>query len=139
MSFQDAVGTDAGRQRRGEHPQERPGFDGDILSIRDYLTGDSVRYINWKASARSGALKTNVLSSGLTEPLIIEFEKVLIADLELKLSCLTFLISSQHRKNRAIGLKLGGRYFPPSTTKEHKLRLLRELAVYGQETANLGR
>ena len=139
ISYGDAVRTDAGRQRRGDQPQERPGYDGDILSIRDYLRGDSVRYINWKASARSGALKTNELSSGLTEPLIIEFEKIPIADLELKLSSLTFFILKQYRKNGAIGLKLGGRYFPPTTTKEHKLRLLRLLAVYGQETAHHGR
>jgi uncharacterized protein (DUF58 family) len=139
VSFTDAVRTDLNRQLRGDHPEERPGYDGDILSIRNYLTGDSVRYINWKASARSGSLKTNELSAGLTEPLIIEFEKIMIPDLELKLSCLTSFIINQFRKNRAIGLKLGGRYFPPAATQAHKLHLLRELAGYGQGPVNHAR
>lgn len=131
--------TDLNQQHRGDHSRERPGYDGDILAIRDYLTGDSVRYINWKASARSGTLKTNELATAQTETSIIEFEKIPMTDLELKLSCLTFLIANHCRQGKAIGLRLGERFFPPAATKEHKCRLLRELAMYGQEAENHGR
>ena len=136
VSFADVLRKDGYRQPRGDHSRERPGDDGDILSIRDYLAGDAIRYINWKASARSGVLKTNELTASLTEPVIVEFEKIMIAELELKLSCLTSLILEHIRKNRAIGLKLRGRYFPPAATQEHKLAMLRELAVYGREAAD---
>ena len=139
VAFAPALGTEAGKKARGEHVTETKGYDGDILSIREYMTGDSRRYINWKASARSGSLKINELSAGSTEPLIIEFERIPIPETELKLSCLTFLILNAYRKNRAVGLRLGKRFFPPAVTKEHKLLLLTALALHGQEAADRGR
>ena len=136
ISSAEIPGMDLNPRHRGDHSQERRGYDGEMLAIRAYLTGDSVRYINWKASARSGSLKTNELAAAYTETSVIEFEKIMIPDLEMKLSCLTYLIISQCRKNRPIGLRLGGRLFQPAATKEHKWQLLRELAVYGRETGN---
>ena len=132
-------GVDLHPRHRGETSRERRGYDGDMLAIRDYMAGDSVRYINWKASARSGSLKTNELATAYSETSVIEFDRIAMPDLELKLSCLTSLIIGQCRKNRPIGLRISGRFFPPAATKEHKWRLLRELAVYGRETESHAR
>ncbi len=40
-------------------------------SIRDYVTGDEMKRINWKASARLGSLATNEYENTLSVPLVI--------------------------------------------------------------------
>lgn len=139
IPFRGAANAEWNRRNRGEQYREQKGYEGDILSIRDYLKGDSIRYINWKASARTGSLKTNELSAGLAEPLLIDFDQIQIPDPELKLSCLTSLVRDCFRGNKAVGLKMRGRLFPPASTREQKLLLLRELARYGEKDMNDGR
>lgn len=45
----------------GQNPSRSPGLGTDFWSIRDYLPGDEMRRINWKASARLDSLFTNEL------------------------------------------------------------------------------
>ncbi|HOT62135.1 MAG TPA: DUF58 domain-containing protein [Treponemataceae bacterium] len=40
-------------------------------SVRDYLPGDELRRVNWKASARLGGLYTNEFESSLTSPVFV--------------------------------------------------------------------
>ena len=119
---------------QGDAHIDRRGGDLDIFSIRDYMTGDPLRYINWKASARTGRLKTKEFTAPAVEPVIIDFERVEIADLELKLSYLTFVISSLVRRQVPVGLKIGRSLFKPGFSRLHKIRLLTELACYERHT-----
>lgn len=43
----------------GEHQVNRPGDGFDFFSLRDYVPGDTIRSVNWKASARSSKLIVN--------------------------------------------------------------------------------
>ncbi len=115
---------------QGDGHIDKRGSDPDIFAIRDYVIGDPLKYINWKASARTGRLKTKEFSSPAVQPVLIDFEKVAIADLELKLSYLTFLISHFIRKQVPVGLTIGGEHFTPALSPSHKIRLLTELADY---------
>lgn len=45
----------------GQIPSRSPGLGTDFWSIRDYVSGDEMRRINWKASARLDSLFTNEL------------------------------------------------------------------------------
>ncbi len=43
----------------GDHQVNRPGDGFDFFALREYVPGDTMRAINWKASARSGKMMVN--------------------------------------------------------------------------------
>ncbi|HEX2022702.1 MAG TPA: DUF58 domain-containing protein [Candidatus Thermoplasmatota archaeon] len=43
----------------GEHQVNRPGDGFDFFALREYVPGDTMRSVNWKASARSGKMMVN--------------------------------------------------------------------------------
>lgn len=43
----------------GDHQVNRPGDGFDFFALREYVAGDTMRMINWKASARSGKMMVN--------------------------------------------------------------------------------
>jgi uncharacterized protein (DUF58 family) len=50
-----------GKGGAGESSVESPGLGTEFYGMREYQTGESYRYINWKATARRGELLTNEL------------------------------------------------------------------------------
>jgi len=120
------------KQHRGEVNSDKPGFDSDMISIRNYIPGDPFKLINWKATAKTGNLKTKELSSLLYEPVIIDLKDIPF-DLEKKLSCAVFMINSLYKQGIPFGLRIDDKLFPPECSQSHKIRLLRELALYGSQ------
>lgn len=43
----------------GEHQVNRPGDGFDFFALREYVAGDTMKMINWKASARTGKMMVN--------------------------------------------------------------------------------
>lgn len=43
----------------GDHQVNRPGDGFDFFALREYAPGDTIRSVNWKASARSGKMMVN--------------------------------------------------------------------------------
>jgi len=123
-----------GRQARlkGDVSTLTIGYDSDIISIRDYSSGDPLKYINWKSTAKTGVLKTKELSAIQLEQVMIDFDKMVGHDLEHKISCTTFLILQFIRSNIPVGLRIDGESFNPALTTGHKIGLLRKLALYGK-------
>lgn len=119
------------RHSKGEYSSDTAGSDSDIISIREYVPGDPIKYINWKATARTGELKTKELSSLTFQPVIIDFSTVDIENTEEKISCVTYAIVQLIKKNIPIGLRLGSIFFSPSASCSHRTNLLTELALYG--------
>ena len=117
---------------RGDAESEKKGDGPDIISLRNYLPGDPLKYIDWKATARTGHLKTKELAASLRPPVLIEWEKIPVRNVEARLSAVTFLILELMRSNRPVGLKIEERLYKPDLSRIHKLTMLRELAVYGQ-------
>ena len=124
---------------RGDHTTSRRGDGSDILSFRNYLAGDPLKYIDWKASARTGTLKTREVAALSFHPVIIDFDKIQIAGLEIKLSCLTFVILNLLRRNKPVGLRIRGQLYGPALSKGHKTQMLRELAFFGRENESSDR
>ncbi|NTU43791.1 MAG: DUF58 domain-containing protein, partial [Nitrospirales bacterium] len=121
------------RELKGEKVTGRQGSEADIHSIREYIQGDSFRHIHWKAFAKTGELKTRELSALSRQPVVIEMENLPIRDLELKVSCVTYTVLTLLRSGVAVGLSFDGKRIMPDITEAHRLRLLRELALYGTE------
>ncbi len=119
-----------GRRLKGEKTSDKTGFESDIVSIREYVYGDPIKYINWKATAKTGALKTKELSSLLHQPITIDFDKVLIDNTEEKISCISFSIIQLIKKRMPVGLKIKGNLYEPGVTLSHKISMLRSLALY---------
>ncbi len=123
-------GDNINNRSRGDTVREESGYEGEIISVRDYQPGDPLRFIHWKASARTGGLKTKDFGLAAAEPLLLDFASLPGRDQEAKLSHLCFLIKDSLPNTRPVGLKLGGEIFGPGHTREHKLKMLRALAVY---------
>jgi uncharacterized protein (DUF58 family) len=119
------------RRLKGEHSSDKSGYESDIISIREYVHGDPIKYINWKATAKTGELKTKELSSLTYQPVVIDFTMVDIEDGEEKISCIAYTIVQLIRKNIPIGLRLNGAFFAPAVSSTHKATMLTELALYG--------
>lgn len=121
------------KKRKGEKISDRLGYESDVVSIREYVRGDPLKYIHWKATAKTGKLKTKELSSLAHRPVIIDFEKVSIANIEERISSIAYAIVQFCRKNIPVGLKINGNLYLPDVSSAHKITLLRELALYGTD------
>ena len=116
--------------RGGDRDINKSGYDGEMVSVRTYISGDPSKYIHWKSSAKTGELKTKEFSASSHQPVIIDFEKVDIRDKEEKISCITYVILKAFRNNIPVGLKMRDAYHKPGLSKTHRTSMLRELALY---------
>lgn len=81
------------------------GYESDVIHP-GICHGDPVKYINWKATAKTGELKTKELSSLTYQPVVIDFSAIKIKDTERKISCIAYAVVQLTRKNIPIGLGL---------------------------------
>lgn len=116
---------------KGEKPADRAGYDADISSIRKYIHGDPLKYIDWKATAKTDELRTRELSSLSHQPVVIDFEKIFAKNTEEKISGVTYVVLQLLRKNTPVGLKISNKLYKPATSISHKIAILNELALYG--------
>ncbi len=136
-SLPDLAGGE--KESKGEKSSDRSGYEAEIISTRDYIKGDPLKYIHWKASARTGQLMTKELSTLSRQPVIIDFESILIKNIEERISCVAYVIVKLFRQNVPVGLRIGGTLFTPlgksrrERTKAGKAAMLRMLALYGRE------
>ncbi len=136
-SLPDLIGRDS--RSRGEKSTGRTGYEAEIISTRDYIKGDPLKYIHWKASAKTGRLKTKELSSLSAPPVIIDFDSLLIRNLEERISCVTYIIVKLFRQNVPLGLRIGGALLTHQGGARNeqgragKAIMLRALALYGKE------
>ncbi|QWR76749.1 DUF58 domain-containing protein [Candidatus Magnetomonas plexicatena] len=117
------------RFSKGESSSDRAGYDSELISVRDYVAGDPLKYVHWKATARTGTLKTKELSSLTFQPVVIDFENFPVESLENRISGITYLIIELSKKKTPIGLKTKGKIFKPDTSSVSKRSMLRHLAL----------
>jgi len=119
-----------GSGSRGESSGRHRGEGSDLLLIREYIPGDPLRYINWKASAKTGGLKTTETAAPSERPVTIDFDSVEIKDLEEKISCITFVVLNLLKRNIPVGLRIGSTYYSPAVSDAHRVSIMKELALY---------
>ncbi|MCW9049740.1 MAG: DUF58 domain-containing protein [Deltaproteobacteria bacterium] len=115
--------------------QDNPlrGYEGDISRIGDYIGGEPLKMIHWKLSARHDSLKIKELSNQQQPPVEINPLALPGHNLELQLSCASYLINDLMRRHQPVGLKLAPQWIAPDLGAAHKIRLLKELARYGKD------
>jgi len=128
-----------GRNRLYEDPLR-------IAGLREYRPGDSLRRIDWKATARTGDLQSRVYDPSATEQLYLmlnidtlehAWEGYLKDELERAVSVTASLAVWAAGQRFAVGLLANGAYpdadrpirLPPSRSRDQITRILEALAV----------
>jgi len=120
------------RGRRGELSLSRKlGYD-QLQSVREYK-GEPVKLIHWKLSAKLEKFYVKEFVSEESPPVVLSLDAV-DGTLEEKISKLTYLILSYSKRGVPVGLKIGDVFLEPSVGEEHKRKLLRELALFGDSS-----
>lgn len=119
--------------RRAGFPSHYRGETGELLRVADYTGNEPMKLIHWRLSAKHEKLKVKEMSSSSGEPVVIDIDSLPGRNLEERLSMACYLINRLIAANRPVGLKLNERTVAPSLSREHRLNLLAELAVYGKD------
>lgn len=106
---------------KGDASSDVPGYDSDIISIRDYVFGDPMKYISWKATAKTGRLKTKELSAIESPNVLIDFDRLEKQDLEQTISCVTYMVVKLIQLGTAVGLLIDGETYKPESSSAHKV------------------
>jgi uncharacterized protein (DUF58 family) len=121
------------RRKKGGYSASGIGDSHELAAIREYSPGDPLKYINWKATAKTGKPKTILFSAMSNQPVIIDFEKLELRGIEEKLSCTAFIVLDFMKRGIPVGIRFAHRLFLPSLSEPHKFAIMRELALYDQE------
>jgi len=117
----------------GGRPSPLKGYEGELSRISDYRGGEPLKLIHWKLSARHDRLKVKELSATTREPVIIDPERLPGKDLEERLRHAAFVATRCFRQGRPVGLRLGRAVIAPAAGRQHKIKLLNALGLYGQD------
>ncbi|MBQ7423033.1 MAG: DUF58 domain-containing protein [Prevotella sp.] len=122
----------------------RAGNNTEFEQIKDYVAGDEYRAINWKASARSGALKVNIYRDERSQQIfnLIDkgrvmqqaFEQMTLLDYAINASLVLSYVA-MHREDKAGLITFAdqwGSFVPASKRPGHMQTLLESL--YAQQT-----
>ena len=88
---------------------------------------------SFRSGMEGDLLKVKGMSAMAAEPVILDLATVPGAGVEERLSRAAYLVNHLMSARRAVGLRLGERLIPPAMTRDHRLQLLRELALYDQD------
>ena len=118
----------SGDSDRDEGPGKRAGSD-DFQGLREYIPGDAMQRIAWKASSKGTDLLTREFVTGTRRHLALRWEDVQGTD-EERLSLLCAMVLAADRRNAPYWMELPGYVLDMGTGPEHRSRCLRRLAEY---------
>ncbi|NKB97754.1 MAG: DUF58 domain-containing protein [Pseudomonadales bacterium] len=129
--FQEISNRQSSR-RKDEGELVDPLGSDDFVDIREYKAGDPIKNIIWRSFARTNELVVKRYASYVEPRLWFDFQDI-AGDTEERLSRLTGLALKATRSDREFGLRIPGLEIPPGVGQVHLDRVLRELALYGQD------
>lgn len=104
--------------------------DDDFSGLRDYVHGDSLRRIDWKASSREQGLYTKQFQGANSALLWLDWQ-LAEGDTEARIAQLTRWVLDAHAAGMAYGLRLPGLEIAPESGEPHFRRCLENLALFG--------
>jgi uncharacterized protein (DUF58 family) len=103
--------------------------DSDMIGVRPYAEGDSMRQIHWKSSARTGTLKSRLYDSPAGGK-IIDLDRLSEGGMEMGLSYASGEIRESIMSGDSIGLLSRGKLLAVSDARPDKLSMLTTLALH---------
>jgi uncharacterized protein (DUF58 family) len=119
--------------RYGDASTFLKGNDGEFSRVADYTGNEPMKLIHWRLSAKFEEFKVKEMSAQSGEPIIIDVDSLPGRNLEENLSIACFLINRMTGAKRPVGLKLREKTFRPALSRQHRLHMLTELALYGRD------
>jgi uncharacterized protein (DUF58 family) len=104
--------------------------DDDFSGLRHYQHGDSLRRIDWKASAREQGMFTKQFQGASSVLLWLDWQ-LTEGDTETRISQLTRWTLDAHAGGLTYGLRMPGIEIPPDSGESHFRRCLETLALFG--------
>ncbi len=107
-------------------------YEGELSGVRAYREGDPLKYIHWKATAKTSSLKTKEFSPFQGTPIIINLNDF-SGSLEEKISKATYSVITLSKIGAPIGLKIGEEIIKPDIGQSHLRKMLYALSLYNSE------
>jgi uncharacterized protein (DUF58 family) len=106
--------------------------DEDFSGLRNYVAGDALPRIAWKALAREQGLQVKQFSSQQGQELWLDWALAPAPDVEHKLEILTRWVLEAELQGLHYGLRLPDIQLLPAQGVVHRAECLRALALFGQ-------
>jgi uncharacterized protein (DUF58 family) len=108
--------------------------DEDFSGLRNYVAGDAMPRIAWKALAREQGLQVKQFSAYQGQELWLDWSLLPSIAQERKLELLTRWVLDADVQGLQYGLRLPDGELPPQHSATHRAECLRRLALFGSET-----
>ncbi|VAX13258.1 FIG002343: hypothetical protein [hydrothermal vent metagenome] len=126
-------GQPTSEQPRPGDDKSKPGAgDEDFNGLRNYLPGDPLRHIHWKALAKKQGVLTKQFGAEAQPELWFDWRSLAPLDTEARLSQLTRWIIEAQKNDLAYGLWIPDAEVAPTKSHLHQHRCLRLLAEFRQ-------
>lgn len=109
---------------------EQRGED-ELVGLREYQSGDPMRHIAWKISAKTDQLLTKELAEPQSRGYVLDWETLQGLGTEQRLARLTRWVLEADREGRPYSLRLPDGELGPDTSGAHRERCLEALALFG--------
>lgn len=118
-----------GSRERESRRTNGKAYEGEIVGIKNYNLHEPLKYIHWKASAKTSELLSKEFSPYRGNPVIVRLSDF-SGDLEQRIGKATFAIIELSNRGIPVGLELENKLYKPDTGKLHLRRMLNALAIY---------
>ncbi len=108
----------------------------DFVGLNEYQTGDSLKKVAWKQYAKEQGMYTKHYADYQDERIWLDWDDYPALDREARLSRLCGGLLQVSGTDKAYGLRLPGIEILPDNNEAHRLKVLRELALF--EVPNRG-
>jgi len=114
---------------QGTSEGKRRGQEGEFRSLRDFIPGDSLRFVHWLATAKwSKFMVKEFANTGLKRIVLsLSGDK---NEVETELGKLTYLTNTLLKAGFEVGLKISSLYLPPRRGETQRRKILNILATY---------
>ena len=115
---------------RGNGPLQMGDGSEDFVGLNNYQQGDSLKKIAWKQYAKEQGMYTKHYADYQDERIWLDWNDFPGLDRETRLSRLCGSLLQVSATDKAYGLRLPGIEILPDNNEEHRLKILRELALF---------